>query len=63
LNLFATVNFNIDCINVQLFWNILENIIINVTGKLATLTTFKNQNGPTVKPHFIQKQNQQMQMP
>ena len=47
---FESVNFDIDCNDVQEYWNNLENIIINEVDKLVPLTEFKNDCGPISKP-------------
>ena len=50
---FSDVNFNIDCTDVQAFWNLFENLVINEVDKLAPLVTFRNDQAPKVKPPLL----------
>jgi hypothetical protein len=48
--LFADVDFNIDCVDVQAYWNCFENLVINRVDKIAPLVLFNNDRAPPTKP-------------
>ena len=52
---FNNVNLQIDCVSVQDYWNVLENIIINQVDQLAPITQFKNDVGSNSGPPLFIK--------
>ena len=48
----GNINWNIGIENVQEYWNVFENMIINVVDKLAPLVTFVNDVAKETKPPF-----------
>ena len=49
------VNLSIDCNEVQQYWNIFENILINIVDEIVPLKEFSNENAPKKNPpHNIQ---------
>ena len=46
----SKVDLHVDCNDVQQYWNILENIIINIVDKIAPLTNFSNDSASKTKP-------------
>ena len=51
----SNTNFNIDCTDVQEYWNIFENLLVDIVDELVPLTEFRNENAPKTKPpHNVQ---------
>ena len=52
-NSFSNIDFEIDRMHVQDYWNSFENLVVNVVDKLAPVVLFRNELGPRTKPPRI----------
>jgi hypothetical protein len=47
---FSNIDFNIDRLQVQDYWNYFENLLVDEVDKLTPVVGFKNESGPIIKP-------------